>query len=75
MTDPESKVVVELALPCYVGDPRTETATCPQCGGTATAEIRFVAFSVNIETREPLGTWEPAIYKCPAGHIAMESEV
>jgi hypothetical protein len=64
----------ELPMPVYVGEPRAVSATCSECGKPAKDTIQFVANSVDTRTSEPLGCWEPAVYKCEAGHYTMESE-
>ena len=64
----------ELPMPVYVGEPQTVSATCSECGNPAIDTIQFVATSVDTRINEPLGRWEPAVYKCEAGHYTMESE-
>jgi hypothetical protein len=70
--------VTTLAIPWYIGEPLRPTCTCPECGDTVKAEIRFVATGYvgdRLTLDSARGVWEPAIYVCPAGHYTMESEI
>ena len=65
---------VALPIPVLTGETTQEKAPCSTCGVEATATIEFVACAAD-EAGRLLGTWAPAVYFCPSGHITMECEL